>query len=66
MTNFYRYDHYLHNIGLVLVVSRFGQADLNGAAVTPICFLQWLFPAMAKYLLMIGLVLFAFTTILGY
>ena len=46
--------------GLVLVVSGVWTGDLNGAAMTQSAF------AMAKYLLMIGLVLFAFTTILGW
>lgn len=51
--------------GLVLVVSGVWTGDLNGAAMTQAAFAM-AFPAMAKYLLMIGLVLFAFTTILGW
>lgn len=51
--------------GLVLVVSGVWTGDLNGAAMTQSAFAMVL-PAMAKYLLMIGLVLFAFTTILGW
>ena len=51
--------------GLVLVVSGVWTGDLNGAAMTQSAFAM-AFPAMAKYLLMIGLVLFAFTTILGW
>lgn len=51
--------------GLVLVVSGVWTGDLNGAAMTQSTFAM-AFPAMAKYLLMIGLVLFAFTTILGW
>ena len=51
--------------GLVLVVSGVWTGDLNGAAMTQSAFAMAL-PAMAKYLLMIGLVLFAFTTILGW
>ena len=51
--------------GLVLVVSVVWTGDLNGAAMTQYAFAM-AFPAMAKYLLMIGLVLFAFTTILGW
>ena len=51
--------------GLVLVVSGVWTGDLNGAAMTQYAFAM-AFPAMAKYLLMIGLVLFAFTTILGW
>lgn len=51
--------------GLVLVVSGVWTGDLNGAAMTQSAFAM-AFPAMAKSLLMIGLVLFAFTTILGW
>ena len=51
--------------GLVLVVSGVWTGDLNGAAMTQSAFAM-AFPAMTKYLLMIGLVLFAFTTILGW
>ena len=51
--------------GLVLVVSGVWTGDLNGAAMTQSAFAM-AFPAMEKYLLMIGLVLFAFTTILGW
>ena len=42
--------------GLVLVVSGVWTGDLNGAAMTQSAFAM-AFPAMAKYLLMIGLVL---------
>lgn len=51
--------------GLVLVVSGAWSGELNGAAMTESAFAM-AFPAMAKYLLMVGLVLFAFTTILGW
>ena len=51
--------------GLVLVVSGLWTSDLNGAALTQGAFLQ-AYPVMGSYLLMIGLVLFAFTTILGW
>jgi AGCS family alanine or glycine:cation symporter len=51
--------------GLVLVVSGLWTSDLNGAALTQGAFLQG-YPVMGSYLLMIGLVLFAFTTILGW
>ena len=51
--------------GLTLVVSGLWQGDLNGAAMTQAAFAQ-AYPVMGKYLLTIGLVLFAFTTILGW
>jgi len=51
--------------GLVLVVSGVWTGSLNGAAMTEAAFAM-AFPATAKYLLMVGLVLFAFTTILGW
>ncbi len=51
--------------GLTLVVSGLWKGDLNGAALTQAAFLQG-YPEAGKYILMIGLVLFAFTTILGW
>jgi alanine or glycine:cation symporter, AGCS family len=51
--------------GLTLVVSGLWTGDLNGAALTQAAFLQ-AYPDMGKYVLMVGLVLFAFTTILGW
>lgn len=51
--------------GLTLVVSGVWCGDLNGAAMTEHAF-EMAFPAFGSWLLMIGLVLFAFTTILGW
>lgn len=51
--------------GLTLVVTGVWQGDLNGAAMTEQAFVMG-FPAFGSILLMIGLVLFAFTTILGW
>ncbi len=51
--------------GLVVVISGLWKGDLNGAALTNAAFLQ-AYPQMGGYLLMVGLVLFAFTTILGW
>ena len=51
--------------GLTLVVSGLWTGDLNGAALTQAAFLQ-AYPAVGNYVLMVGLVLFAFTTILGW
>lgn len=51
--------------GLTLVVSGLWTGDLNGAALTQAAFIQ-AYPAVGKYLLWLGLVLFAFTTILGW
>ena len=51
--------------GLILVVSGFWTTDLNGAALTRAAFME-AFPIYGSYMLMIGLCLFAFTTILGW
>ena len=51
--------------GLTLVVSGLWTGDLNGAALTQAAFLR-AYPAVGNYVLMVGLVLFAFTTILGW
>ncbi|MCH3949495.1 MAG: sodium:alanine symporter family protein [Acidaminococcus sp.] len=51
--------------GLVVTISGLWTSDLNGAALTNAAFLQ-AYPQMGGYLLMVGLVLFAFTTILGW
>lgn len=51
--------------GLTLVVSGLWTGDLNGAALTQAAFAQ-AYPVGGRFLLTIGLVLFAFTTILGW
>lgn len=51
--------------GLTLVVTGVWQGDLNGAAMTELAFVMG-FPTFGSMLLMVGLVLFAFTTILGW
>ncbi len=51
--------------GLTLIVSGVWCGDVNGAAMTEAAFSS-AFPAAAKYLLTAGLVLFAFTTIIGW
>lgn len=51
--------------GLTLVVSGVWCGDLNGAAMTESAFSS-AFPMLAKYILCVGLVLFAFTTIIGW
>ncbi len=51
--------------GLSLIVSGVWCGDLNGAAMTEAAFSS-AFPSTAKYLLTVGLVLFAFTTIIGW
>lgn len=51
--------------GLTLVVTGVWCGDLNGAAMTERAF-EMAFPAFGSWLLMIGLALFAFTTILGW
>lgn len=51
--------------GLTLIVTNVWTGDLNGAALTQAAFTMG-FPVWGKYLLMVGLVLFAFTTILGW
>ncbi|MEE3454526.1 MAG: amino acid carrier protein, partial [Succiniclasticum sp.] len=51
--------------GLTLVVSGLWKGDLNGAALTQAAFMQG-YPEAGKIVLMVGLVLFAFTTILGW
>lgn len=51
--------------GLTLVASGVWCGDLNGAAMTEAAF-AGAFPMVAKYMLTAGLVLFAFTTIIGW
>lgn len=51
--------------GLVVVISGLWKGELNGAALTNAAFLQ-AYPHFGGYMLMVGLVLFAFTTILGW
>ena len=51
--------------GLLVVISGLWKGDLNGAALTNAAFLQ-AYPHFGGYMLMVGLVLFAFTTILGW
>ena len=51
--------------GLVVVIRGLWKGDLNGAALTNAAFLQ-AYPHFGGYMLMVGLVLFAFTTILGW
>ena len=51
--------------GLTIIVSGIWSGDLNGAAMTQSAFTM-VFPVLGNMLLMIGLVLFAFTTILGW
>jgi AGCS family alanine or glycine:cation symporter len=51
--------------GLTIVVSGEWQSGLNGASLTKAAFSDAL-PGISSYLLMVGLVLFAFTTILGW
>lgn len=51
--------------GLVVVISGLWKTDLNGAALTNAAFLQ-AYPHFGGYMLMVGLALFAFTTILGW
>ena len=51
--------------GLTLIVTNVWQGDLNGAAMTEQAFSMGL-PTFGSLLLLIGLVLFAFTTILGW
>ena len=51
--------------GLSLIVTGVWCGDLNGAAMTNAAFTQ-AFPAFGSILLLVGLVLFAFTTILGW
>lgn len=51
--------------GLTLIVSGVWAGDLNGAAMTQSAFTM-VFPVLGNLLLTIGLVLFAFTTILGW
>ena len=51
--------------GLVLVLTGFWQSDLAGAAMTNAAFEAGL-PAFGKYIVTIGLIFFAFTTILGW
>ncbi len=51
--------------GLTLIVSGVWCGDVNGAAMTEAAFSS-AFPDAAKYLLTAGLVLFAFTTIIGW
>lgn len=51
--------------GLTLVVTGAWQGDASGAAMTQSAFIS-VFPNMGAFVLTIGLVLFAFTTILGW
>lgn len=51
--------------GLTLIISGLWTGDLNGAALTQAAFSTG-YPIIGKYILTIGLVLFAFTTILGW
>ncbi|MFK4785687.1 alanine/glycine:cation symporter family protein [Fusobacterium sp. MFO224] len=51
--------------GLTLIISGLWTGDLNGAALTQAAFSTG-YPVIGKYILTIGLVLFAFTTILGW
>lgn len=51
--------------GLTLIISGMWTGDLNGAALTQAAFSTG-YPVIGKYILTIGLVLFAFTTILGW
>ena len=51
--------------GLTLIVSGAWCGDVNGAAMTEAAFAS-AFPSIAKYLLTGGLVLFAFSTIIGW
>lgn len=51
--------------GLTLVVTGAWQGDVSGAAMTQVAFLS-VFPNMGAIVLTVGLVLFAFTTILGW
>lgn len=51
--------------GLSLIVTGVWCGDLNGAAMTESAFTM-AFPAFGSYFLLVGLVLFAFTTILGW
>ena len=51
--------------GLTLIVSGVWCGDVNGAAMTEAAFAS-AFPGLAKYMLTFGLVLFAFSTIIGW
>lgn len=51
--------------GLSLIVTGFWNSEVQGAAMTSACFTQS-FGIYGKYILMISLVLFAFTSILGW
>ena len=51
--------------GLTLIVSGVWCGDVNGAAMTEAAFAS-AFPSIAKYMLTFGLVLFAFSTIIGW
>ena len=52
--------------GLTLVVTGGWSGDLSGAAMTSAAFAQGLNPHVGQYLVSIGLLFFAFTTILGW
>ncbi|MHA7000552.1 alanine/glycine:cation symporter family protein [Aeromonas schubertii] len=52
--------------GLTLVVTGVWSGDLSGAAMTTAAFAQGLNPHVGQYLVSIGLLFFAFTTILGW
>lgn len=51
--------------GLTLIISGLWTGDLNGAALTQAAF-STAYPVVGQYILTVGLVLFAFTTILGW
>ncbi len=51
--------------GLTLIVTGAWKSDFNGAAMTDLAFAAG-YPVFGSYILMLGLVLFAFTTILGW
>lgn len=52
--------------GLTLVVTGVWSGDLSGAAMTSVAFSEGLNPQIGQYLVSIGLLFFAFTTILGW
>ena len=53
--------------GLAILITHSHTTDLNGAAMTTYAFSQGLFiPLIGKYIVNIGLVFFAFTTIIGW
>ncbi len=52
--------------GLTLVVTGVWSGDVSGAAMTSLAFAQGLDAHVGQYLVSIGLLFFAFTTILGW